>query len=142
MQPVDPLAVPAVRLGTPPQLVAVAGVDQEDLEALGLEQLVQGDPVDAGRFQGDGVDLVLPQEGGNGLQASRIGGELANQAGSGVGGETDADPVGAGTDVDAGGVGMLHGQGFDVGGLPLTQGFALDLGSGLATAVGPAVGLG
>jgi hypothetical protein len=30
----------AVRLGTPPQWVAVAGIDQEDLEPLGLEQLV------------------------------------------------------------------------------------------------------
>src|SRR5215831_14502259 len=72
VQPVDPLAVAAVRLGTPPQLVAVAGVDQEDLEPLGLEQLVQGDPVDAGRFQGDRGDLMLPQECGNGFQASRM----------------------------------------------------------------------
>jgi hypothetical protein len=50
MQPVDPLAVPAVRLEAPPQLVAVAGIDQEDLKPLGLEQLVQGAPVDAGRL--------------------------------------------------------------------------------------------
>src|SRR5215831_16692253 len=67
--------------------------------------------------------------------------KLANQAGSGVGGEADADPVGAGADVDAGGVRMLDGQSFDLGGLPLPQGFALDLGPGLATAVGLAVGL-
>src|SRR5207302_5447877 len=101
MQTVDPLTVAAVRLGTSPQLAAVAGIDQEDLEPLGLEQLVQGDPVDAGRLQGDRGDLVLPQEGGNGLQAIRVGRELPNQAGSGVGGETDTDPVGAGADVDA-----------------------------------------
>jgi hypothetical protein len=37
-----PLAVAAVRLGTPPQLAAVAVIDQQDLEALRLEQLVQG----------------------------------------------------------------------------------------------------
>ena len=141
MQPVDPLAVAAVRLGTPPQLVAVAGIDQEDLEPLGLEQLVQGDPVDAGRFQGDRGDLMLPQEGGNGFQASRMGRKLSNQAGSGVGGEADADPVGAGTDVDAGGVRMLHGQSFDLGGLLLTKGFALDLGPGFATVVGLTLGL-
>src|ERR1700719_5429772 len=36
---------------------------------------------------------------------------------------------------------VLHGQGFDLGGLPLPKGFALDLGPGLATAEGPAVGL-
>jgi hypothetical protein len=95
MQPVDPLAVTAVRLGTPPQLVAIAGIDQEDLEAIGLEQFVQGDPIDAGRFQGDRVDLMLPQEGGNGFQASRMGRKLSNQAGSGVGAETNTDPVGA-----------------------------------------------
>jgi hypothetical protein len=76
-------------------LVAVAGIDQEDLEPLGLEQLVQGDPVDAGRFQGDRVDLMLLQEGGNGLQASRMGRELLDQAGIGFAGEADADPVGA-----------------------------------------------
>jgi hypothetical protein len=76
-------------------LVAVAGINQEDLEPLGLEQLVQRDPVDAGRFQGHGADLMLPQEGGNSLKALRMGRKLANQAGSGVGGETDTDPVGA-----------------------------------------------
>ena len=73
VQPVDPLAVAAVRLGTSPQLVAVAGVDQEDLKPLGLEQLIQGDPINAGRFQSDRVDLVLTQESRNGLQASRMG---------------------------------------------------------------------
>jgi hypothetical protein len=76
-------------------LAAVAGIDQEDLEPLGREQLVQRDPVDAGRFQGDRGDLMLTQEGGDGLQAGRMGGELPNQTGSGVGGEADADPVGA-----------------------------------------------
>jgi hypothetical protein len=67
MQPVNPLAIATVRLGAPPQLVAVAGIDQDDLKPLGLEQLVQGDPVDAGRFQGDRGDLVLTQEGGYGF---------------------------------------------------------------------------
>src|SRR5262249_8122505 len=85
VQPVDPLAVPAVRLGAAPQLVAVTGIDQQDLEPLGREQLVQGNPVDAGRFQGDRGDLVLTQEGGDGLQAGRVGRELPNQTGSGFG---------------------------------------------------------
>jgi hypothetical protein len=71
MQPVDPLAVRAVGLGSSPQLVAVAGIDQEDRKPLGLEQFVQGDPINAGRFQGDRGDLVLTQEGGNGLRAGR-----------------------------------------------------------------------
>jgi hypothetical protein len=123
-------------------LVGVAGIDQEDLKPLGTEQFVQGNPVDAGRFQGDGVDLVLPQEGRKGLQASRMGRELLNQAGTSFGGEADADSVGAGTDVDAGGVRMVHGQRFDPGDLPLMKGFALGLGPGLASVVGLAVSLG
>ena len=141
MQPVDPLAVAAVRLGAAAQLVGVAGVDQQDLEPLGLEQLVQRDPVDAGRFHGHRVDLVLAQEGDDGLQAVGVGGELPDQAGVGFGGEADADPVGARADVDAGGVRVQHGQGLDVGGLLLTEGLALGLGPGLATAVSLALGL-
>ena len=62
------------------------------------------------------VDLMLMQERRNGFQANRMGRELLNQAGSGFGGEADADPVGAGTDVDAGGVRVLHGQRFELGG--------------------------
>src|SRR5262245_61777910 len=84
---------------------------------------------------------MLMQEGRNSLQAIGMGRKLSNQAGIGFAGETDADPVGAGTDVDAGGVRMLHGQRFDLGGLLQTKGFALGLGPGLATAVSLAVGL-
>src|SRR5262249_5833329 len=84
---------------------------------------------------------MLPQEGGDSLQAGRVGGGLPNQAGGGVGGETDAAPVGARADVDAGGVRVLHGQGLDPAGLLLTTGFALGLGAGFATAVGLALGL-
>jgi hypothetical protein len=142
MQPVDPLAVPAVGLGSSAQLAGVARIDQEHLEALRREQLIQSDPVDARRFHGDGVDLMLMQEGGNGFQARRVGRKFLNQAGIGCGGEADADPVGAGTDVDAGGVRMVHGQRFDLGGLLLTKGFALGLGPGLATVIGLAVGAG
>src|SRR5262245_60185432 len=36
---------------------------------------------------------------------------------------------------------MLHRQSFDVGGLLLTQGFALELGPGFATAIGLAMAL-
>ena len=60
---------------------------------------------------------MLAQEGRDGLQAVRVGGELPDQAGVGFGGEADADPVGARADVDATGVRVLHGQGLDLGGL-------------------------
>ena len=79
---------------------------------------------------------MLAQEGGDGLQAGRMSRKLLNQAGGGVGGEADADPMGARADVDAGGVRMLHGQGFDPAGLLLTTGFAPGLGLCFATAVG------
>src|SRR5262249_2791755 len=89
----------------------------------------------------DRVDLMHTQEGGNGFQASRMGRELSDQAGIGFGSETDADPVGARADVDAGGARMLHGQRFGPGRLFLAKGFTLDLGPGLAAAVGLALGL-
>src|SRR5262249_44688382 len=60
----------------------------------------------------------------------------------GFAGETDADPVGAGADVDASSVRMLHGQRFDLGGLLVPKGFALGLGPGFATVRGLAVGAG
>jgi hypothetical protein len=47
---------------------------------------------------------MLTQEAHNGFQTIRMGRELLKQAGIGFGHETDADPMGAGTDVDAGGV--------------------------------------
>src|SRR5262249_6148212 len=51
--------------------------------------------------QGDGVDLMLTQEGRNGFQAIGMGRKLLNHAGIGLGGEADADPVGPGADINA-----------------------------------------
>lgn len=45
---------------------------------------------------------MLTQEAHNGFQTIRMGRKLLNQAGIGFGREADADPVGTGTDVDAG----------------------------------------
>ena len=50
VQPLDPLAVEPVGLGPGPAVAGLAGLDEEDLEAAGFEQLEQGDPVDAGGF--------------------------------------------------------------------------------------------
>src|SRR5205823_6031332 len=127
--------------GTSSQWMAVAGIDEEDLKPLGLEQRVQGNPRDAGRFQGDRVDLMLTQEGGNGFQAVRVGRELFNQAGSGCGAEADTDPVGPGTDVDAGRVRTSYGQCLDLGSLLLAKGFALALRPGFTAVIGLALGL-
>ena len=132
-------AAPPLPDGTPQ--VAEFDTYTDSLEALRLEQLVQGDPVDAGRSQGDRVDPVLAQEGGDGVQAVRVGRELSDRAGGGVGGEADAHPVGAGADVDAGGVRVLHGQGLDRGGPARAGGLARGLSPGLATLVSRAAGL-
>jgi hypothetical protein len=86
--------------------------------------------------------LLLPQEAHKGFQASRRGRELLNQAGIGFGREADTDPVGAGTDVDAGRVRTEYGQRLDLGGLLLLKGFGLGLGPGFATGIGFALGLG
>src|SRR4051794_2080698 len=85
---------------------------------------------------------MLTQEADNGFQASRVGRELLNQTGIGFGRETDADPVGAGADVDAGRMRTEYGQRLDLGGLLLPKGFALGLGPGFATVIGLALGLG
>jgi hypothetical protein len=89
-------------------------------------------------------DLVHPVVAGcvGDGPAGRMGRELPDQAGGGVGGEADAHPVGARADVDAGRVRVLHGQGFDPAGLLPAAGFALGLGPCLAAAVGPARGPG
>jgi hypothetical protein len=71
-----------------------------------------------------------------------MGRKLFNQAGRGFGGEADADPVGPGADVDAGGVRMLDGQSLDVGSLLLAKGFALALRPGFTAVIGLALGLG
>src|SRR5262245_53882921 len=85
---------------------------------------------------------MLTQEGGNAFQAVRVGRKLLNHAGRGFGGEADADPVGPGADVDAGGVRTLDGQRLDVGSLLLAKGVALALRPGFTAVIGLTLGLG
>jgi hypothetical protein len=58
VQALQPLAVEHVALGPRAAVPRLGGLDEVDLEALGLEQLEQRHPVDAGRLQHDGGDLV------------------------------------------------------------------------------------
>src|SRR5262249_10160254 len=113
------------------QPVAVAGADPGGLGPLGGEPLVQGGPVGAGRFHGHRVPPVPTQEGHDGFPAGRVGGGPPGQAGVGCGGEAGAGPVAARADADAGGVRTQHGPGLDLGGLPLAEGLAVELGPGL-----------
>jgi hypothetical protein len=71
MQLLNPLAIDHIGLA-PGHVLDVMGIDQLDIESPAFEQFEQGDPVDAGRFHGDGGDPAALQPIG---QAPEIGGE-------------------------------------------------------------------
>src|SRR5262249_51867532 len=48
VQPLDPLTIAYVRLGTARYLTRLPGIDQEYFEAAPLQQLEQGHPIDSG----------------------------------------------------------------------------------------------
>jgi hypothetical protein len=64
--------------------------------------------IDAGGFEGDGGDALLPQPVEQLPQARRVGGELADGRVAAVG--INTDPVGGIADIDACGLGVLHRQ--------------------------------
>jgi hypothetical protein len=70
----DPLTIAQVGLGAVRGAWHLPGIDPEHGEALALQQVVEGYPVDAGRFQGYGGDTALPPEASDGIQ---VGGEGA-----------------------------------------------------------------
>lgn len=72
----QPLAVEHVAFA-PRDVLDVAGIDQQDGEAARFEQFVQRDPVHAGRFHGDGVDMAGIEPVG---QVVQIGGEAGKFA--------------------------------------------------------------
>jgi hypothetical protein len=97
----------------------LVGIDEHDAEAFGLEQVVKGDPVDAGGSHGDGIDLGAARPvgqaarlGGAGAEAADVRGQVVGASGGarGHGAVGDGDPRLACAYVDAGGVGVegLH----------------------------------
>src|SRR5260370_420771 len=60
MQFLYPLAVEHITLATG-DILDPPGIDQINLEAPLFENLVEGDPIDAGRFHGYGGDVALLQ---------------------------------------------------------------------------------
>ena len=104
MEPLDPLRVEDVGLRPRPAPRELSRLHELDLEALRLEELVEGDPVDAGGLHGDRRDAALLQPGGDGLEVGGVGAELADRLIVAVG--RDADHVHVGVDIDAGGVGV------------------------------------
>ena len=117
VESLQPLAVEPIGLGPGPAMAGLAGLDEEDLEATGFEQLEEGDPVDAGGFEHDRGDAGLREPIGQGGEVGRVGAEGADLLGS------DAGDVVIGVDVDARGVGVDDRQGRGgIGGLAATHG--------------------
>src|SRR3954451_2053702 len=109
MQPLNPLAVVDVALGATVDLGYGPSIDQKDLEAAPLEELIEGDPVDAGGLHGDGIDAPGGEPIGERLEIGGEGVEAADGLGIAVG--RDGDPMDTVVDVDAGGPGILHREG-------------------------------
>ena len=117
MQALDPLAVALVGLGPSLDLLGELGRGGDDVQA-GFQQGEEQDvAVDAGGLQGDGGDAAMSQPGDELTQAGGVGGELADGIRA-VGRTGDAGPVAGVADIDAGGVGVVDGQGGQLGGLP------------------------
>jgi hypothetical protein len=103
MEVTEPLAVLDVGLAAR-EVLAVAGIDQADLEAGRLEDLEEGDPIDAGGLHRDGGDTTGLQPVPKGVEVFGEGGKAAY--GIRVGFRSDGDIDAPCADVDAGGVGM------------------------------------
>jgi hypothetical protein len=67
MKPLQPLAVMDIALGPPFDLLHLWRIDQEHLEAPGLLELKQRDPIHPGRFQGYGREPAHGQPVSQGL---------------------------------------------------------------------------
>jgi hypothetical protein len=107
MEILEPLAILDVGFAAG-EIFAVSGIDQKDFQAGRLEDLEEGDPVNAGGFHGDGGDAgsfepvaELEQGIGEGL-------ELTNRVGIGTGG--NGDPDFASADINTGRVGVESGE--------------------------------
>jgi len=80
----QPLAIGHIALAAA-HIVHVAGVDQYHLEAARLEDLIDRNPIDPGRFHRHGLDLALRQPVGQAVKVSGEGAELTHWLGSALG---------------------------------------------------------
>ena len=88
VQLLDPLAVHDVAL-PPRDVLHVMRVDEHHLEAPGLEDLVEGDPVHPGRFHRDGGDAAGREPVGAAMEFGRDGRERPHRGRVPVGGDGD-----------------------------------------------------
>lgn len=70
MEPWPPLAGVDVALGPPFALLHLLRIDLQDLAAVALQQLNQGEPIDHRRFQGEGVMRPPTNQSANASQAT------------------------------------------------------------------------
>ena len=99
VQLAEPLAVLDVALAAG-DVLDVAGIDQEDFEAAGFEDVVDRDPVDAGGFHGDAGDATRDEPVGEAFEVRGEGPEGLNGRRVPIG--RDRHIVLAGAAVDAG----------------------------------------
>src|ERR1700759_5239787 len=81
MQPPQPLGVTDVSFSARPVL-GVPGIDQHHLEATLLEDLVDRDPIDAGRFHGDRLHAAALEPVRQKLQVAGAGRKTAHRLGT------------------------------------------------------------
>ena len=110
VQALEPLAIEPIGFRSTGGALGLAGIDEEDLHAPGLQQLKQGNPVDPGRFHGDGGHATVNEPVGQGVEVGGEGAETAH--GLGVAPRGHGDPVLGFADVDARGVGVADLEGF------------------------------
>ncbi len=111
MQAANPLGVLGVALGAARGPLDLAGVHQENLEPPGFEQVVQRNPVHAGGLHGDGIDAVLLQPVGQGVQVGGAGAEGSRTSTQSVPEQGDSDDMEVAADVGASGVGVKDVEG-------------------------------
>ncbi len=110
VQGLNPLAVEHVGLVARRKAAGEVAADEAAMDAPLLQHHEQGDPIDAGGFHGDGLDAVLDQPIGQGVEVGGVGAEGTHDLGLVGAGDADVNLLCA--DVSPGGVGVDDGQAF------------------------------
>ncbi len=128
MQGLNPLAIQDIGFVAGGQPSGQVAANEAAMEAVFFQHLEEGNPIHAGGFHGDGLDAVLDQPVGDGVQVGRVSAERAHDLGPVGAGDADVDLLGA--DVGAGRVGIDHRQTFRGADFALRQRVGCGLGTG------------
>jgi hypothetical protein len=106
----EPRTVEPIGLRSPRDALGLPGGDQSALYAARFQELKEGNPIDAGRFQRDGGHVTVKEPVGQGVE---VGGERTETApGLRVAPRRHGAPVLGFAAVDARGVGVADLEGF------------------------------